>query len=174
MVGIQGCPGCITGGDHLVDPLSGDDAERTQLPSDIRFRVALPFCGRIARDHGPRLLLHRSITLQIRLLFQRLALQGLTINAEEQLTSGYVLSLGEGNAVDLSGNARLYFDAVHCLDIANCRDFKGNIRGDGLNRANRYRLCRARAHLGRDAGAGRHKETSCQTTQYPEQQLQYL
>jgi hypothetical protein len=136
--------------------------------------VALLFCGRVASDHGSGLLLHRIITLEVRLLFLCLALKSLTIDAEQQLPSGYVLSFGEGNAVDLSGNARLYFDAIHCLDIADSRNFQRNVSGDCPNGANRYRLRRARAVLGRYAGAGRHKKTSWKKNHCSQQQAQYL
>ena len=134
--------------------------------------VALLFGGHVARNHGSRLLLASQHHSRVRLLFQGLALEGLTINAEEQLAFDYILSFGEGNAVDLSRNARLYINAIHCLDIADRRDFHGNVSGNSPNGANRYRLRRAR--LGRYPGAGRHKKTSWKTNQHSEQQSQYL
>ncbi len=95
---------------------------------------------------------------------------------KRELATSYVLSFVKGNAVDLSGNAGLYLDAVDRLDIADCRNFQGNVRGDGPHRANWYRLRRARPAL---AYATRvqdvMKKTGWrETNQHSGQQLRYL
>ena len=127
LIGMQSGAGGVTGGDKLIHALSGDDAERAEFPGDVGLRLALLFCGSIARHNRAGLLLHRDVALQFGLLLQRLTFERLAIDGEEQLALGYVLSFDEVDAVDLPGNARLHLDAVDRLDIADCRDLQGNI-----------------------------------------------
>ena len=83
LVGAQGCLGGVAGGDQLIDALSGDYAERSELPGDVGLRLALLLCGCVARNNRAGLLLHCGVAFEVGLLFQRLSLQRLMIDAEE-------------------------------------------------------------------------------------------
>ena len=159
LVGLHGCVGGVAGGEQLTDALSRDHAERSELPGNVGFRLALFLRGRVSRHNRTGLLLHRGVAFEVGLLFQHLPLQRLAIDAEEQLAPGYILSFHEGNTVDRPGDARLYLDAVHRLDIADCRDLQRNIFQDRADCANRNRLSGRGIRLGRYAGAGCQRKT---------------